>query len=221
MIKLYSFNIAVEVICFFIALYFLRSDKKAFWRAFMPFLFLTCCTELYGRYSGVFLRQPNGWLYNIYLIAEAGFIHLIILECIKPFFRKARLLVGISIAIVGMVYLVESQYLQTIGFYNTTFKVFAINTIVLCLVFYYGFVKQANYVEIKEYPHFWLIAGILFFYFGGTVINFIYNVLTIEITPNKTIRSYINHVLILLLYSFWSYSFICRHRTRKLQPLSP
>lgn len=221
MIKLYSLNILVEIICFFIALYFLQSDKKAFWKIFIPFLLLTFSTELYGRYLGIFLHQPNGWLYNIYLIIEIAFIHLILLKSIEPFFRKTKLFVGISFALICIVYIFESVYLRTAGFYNTTYKLFSFNTVVLCLVFYYGFVRQDRYVELKLYPPFWLIAGVLFFYFGGTVINFIYNVLTIEITPNKTIRSYTNHVLILLLYSFWSYSFICRHRTRKLQPLLP
>ena len=186
---------------------------------FIPFLLLTCFTELYGRYLGAFLRQPNGWLYNIYLIVEIAFIHFILLKSIEPFFRKAKLFVSISLVIISVIYFFESEYLQTVGFYNTTFKLFSFNTIVLCLLFYYGFVKQDSYVALKQYPQFWLVAGILFFYFGGTVMNFIYQVLTIEITPNKTIRSYTNHVLILLLYSFWAYSFLCRHRTRKLQPL--
>ncbi|MGB4400732.1 MAG: hypothetical protein WBJ10_15270 [Daejeonella sp.] len=218
--KFLSFNIAIELICFFIALFYLQSDKKAFWKMFIPFLLLTVITELYGRYIGRYLHQPNGWLYNIYLIIEIAFIHFILARNIELFFRKSQLIVGVSLAVVGVMYFVETAYLQTEGFYNTTFKVFSINTVVLCLFFYYGFVKQESYIPIKKYPPFWIIAGILFFYFGGTVMNFIYNVLTIEITPNKTIRSYINHVLILLLYSFWSYSFICRHRTRILQPSS-
>lgn len=219
MTKFYSFNILVEAICFFIALYFLQGDKKAFWRIFVPFLFLTVSTEIYGRYLARFLHQPNGWLYNIYLIIEILFIHFILLKSTEPFFSKAKLFVGISLSTVFIMYVLEQSYFRTEGFYNITFKVFSINTVVLCLVFYYGFVRHDSYIVLKQYPQFWLIAGILFFYFGGTVMNFIYQVLTVEITPNKTIRSYTNHVLILLLYSFWSYSFICRHQTRKLQQL--
>lgn len=215
--SLFSFNIAVEITCFFIALFFLQGDKKAFWRIVIAFLLLTCCTELYGRYLGMVLRQPNGWLYNIYLLIEIGFIHLILLECTKPLFKNIRVVLHASLVIVGLAYLLEYLYLQTSGFYNSTYKIFSISAIILCLVFFYGFVRQEKYEDLKLYPPFWLIAGILFFYFGGTVINFMYKVLTVEITPNKTIRSYINHVLILLLYSFWSYSFICRHRIRKLQ----
>ena len=220
MIKFYSFNILVELICLFIALYSLQGDKKAFWKIFIPFLLLTISTELYGRYLGRFLHQPNGWLYNIYLIIEILFIHFILLKCTEPFFSKAKLFIGLSLLVVGLMYILEIGYLQTEGFYNTTFKVFSINTVILCLVFYYGFVKHDSYIVLKQYPSFWLIAGILFFYFGGTVMNFIYQILTVEITPNKSIRSYTNHVLILLMYSFWSYSFICRHRIRKLQPSS-
>lgn len=219
--KLFSFNILIELICFFIALHFLKSDRKAFWKSFIPFLFLTAGIELYGRYLGRFLHQPNGWLYNIYLIIEILFIHFILLKSTEPFFSKAKLFVGISLSVIGIMYILEHGYLQTEGFYNTTFKVFSINTIILCLVFYYGFVKYDSYIVLNQHPPFWLIAGILFFYFGGTVMNFIYQVFTIEITPNKTIRSYTNHVLILLMYSFWSYSFICRHRTRKLQQSLP
>lgn len=218
--KLFSFNILIELVCFFIALYFLQSDKKAYWKIFIPFLFLTVSTEFYGRYLAKFLHQPNGWLYNIYLVIEILFIHFILMKSTEPFFSKARLFVGISLLIISLVYVVEYGFLQTEGFYNTTYKVFSITTVILCLIFYYGFVKHDTYIVLNQYPSFWLIAGILFFYFGGTVMNFIYQVLTIEITPNKTIRSYTNHVLILLMYSFWSYSFICRHRTRKLQPSS-
>lgn len=218
--KFLSFNIVIELICFFIALHFLRSDKKAFWKMFIPFLLLTAITELYGRYLGRYLHQPNGWLYNVYLVIEIVFIHFILARKMQSFFRNSQLIVGISLLLVAIMYLFEAVYLQTNGFYNTTYKLFSINNVVLCLFFYYGFIKQEAYIPINHYPPFWIVAGILFFYFGGTVMNFIYNVLTIEITPNKTIRSYVNNVLILLLYSFWSYSFICRHRTRKLLPSS-
>lgn len=211
-----SLNISVELTCLVIAFIFLRSDHKFFWKLVIVYMAIVCGTEISGRYIARFMHQPNGWLYNISLFFEIGFIHFALFKFISKYSRFAKFLVLLSLCFISLIYLSEIFYWKTSKFYITTYRLYSVNIVLLSLFYFYVFIKQRDYVILKHDAEFWFVAGILFFFFGGTVMNFLYNVLTIQITPDKTIKSYINNILIILLYGFWSYSFICRHRIAKL-----
>ena len=213
--KLLSLNISVELICLMIAFIFLKGDHKLFWKLVIAYMLVVCGTEIGGRYIARVMHQPNGWLYNIYLVFQIGFLHFALFRFISKYSSYAKLITISSLLLLAVIYLCEMFYWKSSGFYITTYKIFSVNAVLLSLFFFYVFIKQKDYVVLKNDPEFWFVAGILFFYFGGTVMNFLYNVLTVRITPDKTIKSYINNVLIILLYGFWSYSFICRRRVAK------
>ncbi len=182
-------------------------------------MLIVCGTEISGRYIARIMHQPNGWLYNISLVFEIGFLHLALFKFISKYSTYAKIATLASVILLTIIYLFELFYWRTSGFYITTYKIYSINAVLLSLFFFYVFIKQKDYVILKYNAEFWFVAGVLFFYFGGTVMNFLYNVLIVQITPDKTIKSYINNVLIILLYGFWSYSFICRRRIVKLHTL--
>lgn len=214
--ELVSLNIFVELTCLMIAFISLRGDHKLFWKLAIAYMLIVCGTEISGRYIARIMHQPNGWLYNIFLVVQIGFLHVALFKFISKYSGYAKAISLASVGLLALIYLSEIFYWRTSGFYITTYKIFSVNAILLSLFFFYVFIKQKEYVILKHDAEFWFVTGILFFFFGGTVMNFLYNVLIVPITPDKTIKSYINNVLIILLYGFWSYSFICRHRVAKL-----
>lgn len=214
--NLLSLNIIVELTCLVIAFIFLRSDHKLFWKLIIAYMVIVCGTEISGRYIARIMHQPNGWLYNMSIVIEICFLHFALFKFISKYSRLAMPIALTSLCLITIIYLFEIFYWKTTGFYITTYKLYSVCMVLLSLFYFYVFIKQTDYVILKHDAEFWFVAGILFFFFGGTVMNFLYNVLTIQITPDKTIKSYINNILIILLYGFWSYSFICRHRIAKL-----
>ncbi len=219
--KILTLNIFVEIICFLVAFFTLKSDKKLFWKTPIIYLLIVCITELSARYTGAVLHRPNGWIHNILLLFEIAFLHYAFNYFLNRYSTVSRSFVLCSFIILLTLYAIEFFYWKTNGFYTTTFNILSVLTVIFCLYYFYLFINQPDYIVIKFHTDFWFISGILFFYFGGTIMNLIYPKFSISLAINKSLRYVIYNVLIITLYSFWSYSFICRHRTTKLQQSSP
>ena len=79
--------------------------------------------------------------------------------------------------------------------------------------FYYSLIKDEAYISLKNLPAFWWVSGVLFFYFGSTVCNIFYEKFApLVLNPKKGFNyfKYFFYAFNILLYSCWSYSFICR-----------
>lgn len=89
--------------------------------------------------------------------------------------------------------------------------------IVYGLYYYYVLIKDLGYLQLSKHPPFWWVAGALFFYYGTSVISLYYTVFQAqENSPLFTYRSYAYLCFNIIHYGFWSYSFVCRYRQRKL-----
>src|SRR5476651_2582159 len=76
-----------ELLCFLIALACLVTNKSGVWLWMVVYLFITCATEFCGLHikwlyqRGLHcnlstVNDGNNWLYNIFLLCEAGFTNL-------------------------------------------------------------------------------------------------------------------------------------------------
>ncbi|PTQ99215.1 hypothetical protein C8P68_10231 [Mucilaginibacter yixingensis] len=227
-LKLFTFNTVSELVCFIVTLFCLTKDKNVAWRSMVFFMLLTCVVEFTGAYLKALYRispsmaHSNVWLYNIFGIVEASFISLMFNNLFKMYFNSRPVIIG------GLVLIVASfgYELATRGImlgFHITATIAAIIFILYGLVYFYHLLKADAFYDLKVYPPFWWVAGVLFFYFGSTVISIFFDQITerlslLIVAPRRYITGYIYAVLNLLLYGCWSYAFVCKKWLIKTSP---
>ena len=211
MLRYLTANTVAELICFLIALLCLVKDNNLVWKSMIFYLFATCFAEIGGIYiSGPGHLTSNHWVYNIFLICEIGFTHLMYFYLLGKYINsKPVILTGL--AILAILYSYETIDHSFFVYNNLTYTIMSVIFVVYGLYYYYLLLKDDNYVMLKNFPDFWWVAGTLFFYFANTACNFFGNNLrSIILWDGHHLNYYIFRVLNILLYSCWSYSFICK-----------
>lgn len=209
----FPFTTIFEVLCFCAALACLWKDKSLFWQLAFVFLFITCIIECYGIYLAAKYHN-NLKLYNLFYLVEQAFVSYSMYYCLKPYINPKLLIIA------GMVILALSDIYFFLGYfrkdYNTlSLTISGILFVIYSLLYFYLFLKDKKYVHISDHPEFWWVTGILFFYFGSVIFNLFFSWFTVKIF-DRSIYYYLITILNLILYSLWTYSFICRARQRKL-----
>lgn len=210
--RLLSLNIIIEIICFIIAFYCLKSDKNRFWKYQVVFMAITVITELTGRYLSVYSGKDNQWLYNLFLIAElSGIMSMFYNILVIP---KKILFIYAGIFVFTVVYIID---LVTHGFgiYNDNCDTaISVYYCFCCLYYYYFLLNEEKHEDLKRLAAFWWVNGALFYYFGNIVCDlFFYKLMQLQhINPRYYVISFLN----IILYGCWSYAYICRYRHRKL-----
>jgi len=208
-----TLNTTAELVCFFVALVFLLKDKDPAWRLLVPFLLLTCAVEFMGLHMRKVWHVSNGQLYSFFLLAECGFNSYFFYHLFKRYFNKPHWLL-IWLAVFLIIYVTETL-IRGIGSYaSVSAVVMSAVFVVAACVFYYLKLKDEQFEPLLLSPAFWWVSGCLFFYFGGTACNVFFDYLkNNEVsTYSGSIRYQIFIVLNIILYLFWSVSFICRYR---------
>ncbi|MGY3052914.1 hypothetical protein ACVWYG_001110 [Pedobacter sp. UYEF25] len=210
----FPFTVTFEILCFCIGLALLWRDKSLFWRLAIVFLFVTCVTEGFGIYLAEKYHN-NLTLYNYFYLLEQGFISYTMYCCFKPYIDPKLLIIS------GSILLALSDIYFFLGYTGMDFNSLSQNVesilfVIYSLLYFYLFLKDKKYVNISDHPEFWWVTGILFFYFGSVIFNLFYRSITLKLF-NRSIYYYLTTVLNLILYSLWTYSFICRARQQKLQ----
>ncbi|MDB5017445.1 MAG: hypothetical protein JWQ84_2277 [Mucilaginibacter sp.] len=202
-------NTIIEVICLTIAVISLLKDSSWVWRSMILYLLITCLTEIGGIYVS---RQAhnNHWVYNIFILFEAGFTHLMFAHLFNKYINSKPIIIcGLALFCLFYVYEIESH-----GFFrynHLTYAILSAQFVLYSLYYYYLLIQDHGYVNLKQSSDFWWVAGILFFYFSSTACNFFDDKLySVMITPKHHLSYFIFKGLNIILYSCWSYSFICR-----------
>ncbi len=209
--------VAVEVLCLLFAIIFLIKDKNYFWRTALGYIFLVCATEIYGSYLST--RSINNlWLYNIFILFESSFVSLGMFYCLKKYINP-KPIIFTGLAIIYIVYIIVFFVNGWHEFNSLTVTVMSVVFVIYSLYYYFLLLKDENFIDIKYHPEFWWVAGVLFFYFASTISNLLYDVFQIKIIENLSLRYIIYIFLNAILYTIWTYSFICRAKQRRLQSL--
>ncbi|WP_443937467.1 hypothetical protein [Pedobacter sp. MW01-1-1] len=217
MIKFLTLSIISELACLLVAFFTLYKDKSPFWRSMFYFMVITCCVELVARTMGAVYGLYNTWLFNLYILIEVAVISFGYYYLIKRFTAKAKPVILIGLALVLVVYSVETYSHGIMAYNNITLNVYSTLFVLYGLYYFYLLLKDDDFVQLTVHPEFWWCVGLLFFCFGGTVMNLFNDKFNIKITEHHSIRYYVYNLLNFILYAFWAYSFICRARQRKLQ----
>jgi hypothetical protein len=205
-----SFNNALELFCFLLAIIFLYRERGN-WKIMIGFLLIVCVTELTGRYIKTVLHTSNYWVYNIFMLAAAvilpAFFYTILDQA--PF-KKAILITGwLTFAVLYTIELIEHGML---GYNSKSDTLLSVFLCVFSLLYYYQLLLDERHHNLATLPSFWWVNGVLFFYFGSITCDLFFSML-IKV-PQTYLRYYIYTVLNILLYGCWSYAFLCKYQQR-------
>jgi hypothetical protein len=207
----YTIIIFFEIICLLVSLFYLYK-KESYWKNFIWFLLLTVAVEISGYFIYFIFHHSNHWMFNIYLLIETLFVSWILYKLCKDYFNcKPWILTGLIIFIIAYLYeSIKSNFLEYSFNSNTIISTFII---CICCMYYYYLLKNIEYVNLIKHAPFWIIAGIFFFYFGRIASNFFFDYLvSLNKDSIKPVRYIIFIVLNFILYSCWSYAFICKYK---------
>ncbi len=207
-----TLNIVVELICFLIALVYLRGLKE--WRLQILYLFLICFIEILGRYliKGLHFIN-NSWLYNIFLLVEAFFIALMFYELLKHKLKHIKVFVGVFAVIFLTAYGYDLFLHGFMDFNDQCNSIVSVCYCVMGLYYFYQLMNDEEYINILRFAPFWWVTGTLVYYFGSTVLNIFHDVLIAA--KDHHLRRYLMMFLNVFLYSCWSYSFMLKRWNTK------
>jgi len=206
-----SANNIIELSGLFLALIFLLNDRNKIWKSQILFLMAVSAIELTGRYYRIVIQQNNSWIYNLYLLLEMGFVNAIFYAFFKNYV-SGRLYVIAGATLFIIIYIIEITNHGISGFNVISDTLISVHFCICSLLFYYQLLKSDRYEQLSKLPSFWWVNGILFFYFGSVACDLFFTQLFA--IPNN-LRSDIYVILNLLIYSSWSYAFLCRYQQRK------
>lgn len=198
-----------ELACLLVAGLALIRDPRLYWKGICIYLLAECTAE----FTGIYLkrhRYSNGWPYDILLIFQIVFISFMF----YGFFRtrkEGKLLLATGTIVLTVLYCIDFFQYGLTRFYTLTFNTMSVLFVVYSLFYFYLLIKKDEYIRLQTSAAFWWVVGVLFFYLGDTAVNvFRGKLAVIKITPNHALPYYILVCLNIILYSSWSYSFICR-----------
>ncbi len=203
-----DWGICIEIVCFIVALVCLRKDTSFVWRSFIVFLFLTCLTEI----GGLMLRKAhhqNQWVYNIFLVGEAGFTSLMFASLLKQYIKSKPLVLS-GLALIVLLYIYDTIKHGFFEFNDLTETVMSVIFVIYSFYYYFLLIKDERYTDLKRSAPFWWVTGTLFFYFGSTACNLFLPFLKGVNIGQHNITYFIFVALSFILYGCWGYSFICR-----------
>lgn len=213
MLKYFSLNITIEIICLIFAIIFLSKDNQTIWKSMILFLLIICITEI----AGILTKRTingNNWVYNIYLMPEAGFTSIMFGYLLSKY-TKGKVFVLPGLALLFVLYLYEIYCHGIYSFNVWTTTIMSVLFISYGLFYYYLLIKDEEYINLKYDAPFWWVSGTLFFYFGSTVSNIFFTTFDTKHSILFSFRHLVYILINIILYSFWSYSFLCRYRHRK------
>ena len=200
----------IELMTLCVSIVCLRKSD-GWWLWFIPFLSLTVLVELLG-----FMKTANHWIYNIYFLSDILFTSFIFVKIWKQLAERSWMIKLVAVLIVWA-YFSELFERKLKVFYIHSYTFFSIAIVLFCFVYYYRLLRNTEYIELGIFPAFWIITGLFLFYFCSTASNFTFDILlSIRTSSNKPVRQWILLVLNIILYSCWSYAFICRYRQKIL-----
>ena len=211
-----SFSLLFELLAFLFALIWCRQKGNLF-ILFIPFLFYTVINEFVAYYIGYILHVKNYFLYTVYVPISFVFYTCLILKSISN--KKTKLIIKTVSPVCVIFFIINALLLQGFYSFNTlTNTLVSVVLIAFCLLFLFDFLRTSETTSspLNE-PMFWIVAGLLFFYFGGIILNILYKYAidySFKINGRK-MYSFIFQFLNFLLYSCFIIAFRICYKKKK------
>jgi hypothetical protein len=212
----FTLNTVSEFLCFLISLFCLFRDTNGIWRSFMLFLLLTCLVEVAGIYIRHDLHKPNVILYNIFLVVECVVLNYFFYNLMHTGQLLKKGLIG-WLLFFGLFFIGELTLKGFHAYVSATSTLLSVELIFASVYFYYLLLKEEKPRALSRYASFWWVNGTICFYFAGIACNLFFDYMLQVKNSGAALsaRYIVFSILNVILYSSWSYSFICRYRQRK------
>ncbi|MDJ1482198.1 hypothetical protein QNI16_16965 [Cytophagaceae bacterium YF14B1] len=213
----FTISTVAEIICFLTGVICLYKDSETSWKLLCFYLLLVCSIEMTGMHMWKVLHKQNSLLYNFLLVFENLMVSYFFFYLFKAYKNRLNWLI-IWLVTFSISFTSEMIYNHMNSFAFKTVIAMSVVFVIASLYFYYLILKDEQFRRLSHYAPFWWVNGVLFFYFGSTACNVLFDyVLTDTTNITGTIRYYIINILNIILYSCWSYAFLCRYRLRMSQ----
>jgi hypothetical protein len=211
----FTINTLTELICFLISFLCLFKERNPYWKVFSIYMFCTFSVET----AGLILQKQHINNYQIYigfLILECLMVSSFFYHIFKQYNHKASWLYG-WLSLFLIIYVIELTATQFKTFPYITTAVMSVVFVIASLYFYLLILRDEKFRKLGTYPPFWIVNGILFYYFGSTACNIFFDYLLLDSVAyaNLPLRYIIFVILNIFLYGCWSYAFICRFLQRE------
>jgi hypothetical protein len=205
---------SVLCLCALVGLYYRGAQKGSMIYLFW-LVFITLIVETIGLYYLKVLGKVAGLVYAIFQPVEYTLMAIFFFLIIKSSIIKS--IIKISIPFVLIWNIINSLFFQSINGLNT--YALLVVSLLFCSWTVVYFLQLLNSFDDEKIlwknPYFWVCTGVLFFYAGSffltCFINFILK--NDSVTANKIWP--INHMLNIVMYSLYTYGFICQAKYQK------
>lgn len=207
--------IVVQAICLSAAFWLLRGQRFNVWGVQRFYLLVVVATEL----GGIWLRgmgKSNLALYNAFLWVEALAVGALLCRFIQPITSVPMHRVYlIWVVLFGLSYGLEWRFnSQEYLYFNYTIVLMCFVFTLACTYYAYRMLVCIPVQDITRHAPFWWVSGTVIFYFGGTMVN---GVLDLLIDRPLEVGGYYLHQLIvnflnILMYGLWTYSYVIYYR---------
>lgn len=212
-------NTVSEFFCLAISIIFLYGEKDKVWKCFILFLFLTCLIEI----AGIYMRKlalPNFMIYNVFLAIECAVLNYFFYHLLK-IYHNLKMLLAAWLGIFMVFYFIELYVTNFSAYVSASSTFMSVELILVSIYYYYRLLKEEKFRQLSKDASFWWVNGTICFYFAGIAFNIFFKYLI----PDKTFvthsaRYIVFSILNVILYSCWSYSFICRYFQRNSLSIS-
>jgi len=160
-------------------------------------------------------------VYNIFLVIECTVLNYFFYHLLKVYLDLKKLLTG-WLVIFLLFYFTELYVKHFNAYVSVSSTIMSVELVLAGVYYYYRLLKEEKYRQLSKDASFWWVNGTICFYFAGMACNIFFNYLLL---PDKTPIAYsarymVFSIINVILYSCWSYSFICRYFQRTSSSLS-
>ena len=204
MISLYTL-LTIETAAMLIAWLHFRSLYRHGLVLLIPYLMYTCVVEYLGAYLMHVKHQPNGFLYNPYIIISIAFYGWVVIY--TSAFRRPVKLVYYALHFLfccwGAIW--YALYGNPLKIISNFLNLGALLICAFCLSFFYSHLRsRIQHSPITQIPGFWMSSGLLVFYSGISIYTVIYPYLAEQriMLKGVPLQNLIPQILSLVLYGF-------------------
>jgi hypothetical protein len=193
----------------FIGLVFIGRIEPAWFRIFVPYLFLTLALETAVAFNWMGITKWSNELYNAFTVFEFCFYFYVFYRSFKePALKKAVLIaIPVFLIVAGVnIFFIEG----TNRFHTISYRIATVAIAYFCYRYFKQLLEVDKEINIVRTPMFWVSAALLFFYAGFFFYFTAFDYLAYTKSPlNLQLWRLLSRGLNIFLYSLFLIAIIC------------